>query len=46
MARADGRDVDVVIPAFNESTRLPETLRETVRFLSGMPWPCTSPFVS
>jgi len=38
MARADGRDVDVVIPAFNESTRLPETLRETVRFLSGMPW--------
>ena len=38
MARADGRDVDVVIPAYNESTRLPETLRETVRFLSGMPW--------
>jgi len=38
IARADGRDVDVVIPAFNESTRLPETLRETVRFLSGMPW--------
>ena len=38
MVRADGRDVDVVIPAFNESTRLPETLRETVRFLSGMPW--------
>ena len=38
MARADGRDVDVVIPAFNESTRLPETLRETVRFLAGTPW--------
>ena len=38
MARPDGWDVDVVIPAYNESTRLPETLRETVRFLSGMPW--------
>jgi glycosyltransferase involved in cell wall biosynthesis len=38
MAGPDGRDVDVVIPAYNESTRLPETLRETVRFLSGMPW--------
>jgi len=45
MARADGRDeaaasadVDVVIPAFNESTRLPDTLRETVRFLAGTPW--------
>ena len=45
MARADGRDeaaasadVDVVIPAYNESTRLPETLRETVRFLAGTPW--------
>jgi dolichyl-phosphate beta-glucosyltransferase len=31
-------DVDVVIPAYNESTRLPETLRESVRFLAGMPW--------
>ena len=45
MARADGRDeaaasadVDVVIPAYNESTRLPETLRETVRFLARTPW--------
>jgi dolichyl-phosphate beta-glucosyltransferase len=45
MARADGwdegaanADVDVVIPAYNESTRLPETLRETVRFLAGTPW--------
>jgi dolichyl-phosphate beta-glucosyltransferase len=28
----------VVIPAYNESTRLPETLRETVRFLAGTPW--------
>lgn len=31
-------DLDVVIPAYNESTRLPETLRETVRFLAEMPW--------
>lgn len=31
-------DLDVVIPAYNESTRLPETLRETVRFLADMPW--------
>ena len=38
MARPDGWDVDVVIPAYNESTRLPQTLRETLRFLSGMPW--------
>jgi dolichyl-phosphate beta-glucosyltransferase len=47
MATADTRDVpggtatadlDVVIPAYNESTRLPETLRETVRFLADVPW--------
>jgi dolichyl-phosphate beta-glucosyltransferase len=38
MARPEGWDVDVVIPAYNESTRLPQTLRETLRFLSGMPW--------
>jgi len=31
-------DVDVVIPAYNESARLPETLRETVPFLAGLPW--------
>jgi glycosyltransferase involved in cell wall biosynthesis len=47
MATADPRDVpggtaaadlDVVIPAYNESTRLPETLREAVRFLADAPW--------
>jgi dolichyl-phosphate beta-glucosyltransferase len=47
MATADSRDVsggtaaadlDVVIPAYNESARLPETLRETVRFLADVPW--------
>jgi dolichyl-phosphate beta-glucosyltransferase len=46
MARADGQDgagratadVDVVIPAYNELTRLPETLRETVLFLADLPW--------
>jgi dolichyl-phosphate beta-glucosyltransferase len=31
-------DLDVVIPAYNESGRLPETLRETVRFLAELPW--------
>src|SRR5687768_14303100 len=31
-------DVDIVIPAYNELARLPETLRETVRFLAEMPW--------
>src|SRR5215207_4606559 len=31
-------DLDVVIPAYNESTRLPETLRETVRYLAEPPW--------
>jgi len=31
-------DLDVVIPAYNELARLPETLRETVRFLAEMPW--------
>jgi glycosyltransferase involved in cell wall biosynthesis len=31
-------DLDVVIPAYNEFARLPETLRETVRFLADMPW--------
>jgi glycosyltransferase involved in cell wall biosynthesis len=31
-------DLDVVIPAYNESARLPETLRETVRFLAQQRW--------
>src|SRR4051794_7071251 len=33
-----GSDLDIVIPAYNESERLPATLRATVRFLSGQPW--------
>lgn len=31
-------DLDVVIPAYNESTRLPQTLAETVRYLAEQPW--------
>jgi glycosyltransferase involved in cell wall biosynthesis len=31
-------DLDVVIPAYNEFARLPETLRESVRFLGEQPW--------
>jgi glycosyltransferase involved in cell wall biosynthesis len=31
-------DLDVVIPAYNESARLPQTLRETARFLAELPW--------
>jgi dolichyl-phosphate beta-glucosyltransferase len=31
-------DVEVVIPAFNESARLPETLRHSVAYLDERPW--------
>ena len=31
-------DVEVVIPAYNEAARLPETLRRSVAYLDGVPW--------
>ena len=31
-------DIEVVIPAYNESARLPETLRQSVAYLDGCPW--------
>ena len=31
-------DVDVVIPAYNESERLPNTLRRTISYLESSPW--------
>ena len=31
-------DLEVVIPAFNESARLPETLRRSVAYLDERPW--------
>jgi glycosyltransferase involved in cell wall biosynthesis len=31
-------DIEVVIPAYNESARLPETLRQSVAYLDRQPW--------
>jgi glycosyltransferase involved in cell wall biosynthesis len=31
-------DIEIVIPAYNESARLPETLRQSVAYLDGQPW--------
>ena len=31
-------EIEVVIPAYNESTRLPETLRQSVAYLDTQPW--------
>src|SRR3954465_7761462 len=31
-------DIEVVIPAYDESARLPETLRQSVAYLDRQPW--------